>query len=169
MFQQVVQNLTTSHHPCPRTLSKSYPPSPGSPPPPQTGLPAPALTSLLTILNAAARVSRLEHKPHHGTLLLRFLRWLPISLRNESQSPHKAFKVFPCLTPNHLFDLLPTPLCRLILLQPQGFLCGSLNRHQVQSILRSFALPVPSNWNFLPSVANTASAPSLNLYSDLAF
>lgn len=63
------------------------------------------------------------------------------------------------LTCSSLLSAAPTPVVSLLF----------LNRHQAQSILRSSALFVLSNWNFLPSVANTANSPSFNLYSNLAF
>lgn len=119
-------------------------------------------------LNITTRVISLKHKPDHVTPLLKFLHWLPVSLKNESQSPYKAFKALPWPTPNYLL-LPPTPPSLHMLLQSHWFPCYSWNRHQAPSSRRSLALAVLSTWNSLPLVANTASSPSLNLYSNLAF
>lgn len=124
---------------------------------------------LLAVLNTATRVISWKHKPDHVTPLLEFLQWLPVSLKNESQSPYKAFEALPWPTPNYLSLPAPYSPSLHMLIWPHWFPCYSWNRHQAPSSPRSLALPVPSTWNSLSLVANTASPPSLNLYSNLAF
>jgi len=133
------------------------------------GLPKVRLSSVQSVLNAAARlIARLPRYSHISTYMTNDLHWLPLSARIKYKILLLVTKSQQGLAPRYLCDLMCKPLSarssrplrsadRLDLFVPRSR--TSLTQH------RAFAVVGPSIWNDLPPAIRSRILEGISLAS----